>query len=351
MDLHQLPNELQAFNSGEDQTSFNSLLQFFEEKDPTPIDYFMYDYTAPFTPLLPAFQEQNLYTTNSKILSKLSHKSTQQQHQQPAQQPQFTVPLPQTMPYVPMGHSSFMGPLQSLKLEPEEEEEEEDFAQMLFGKSLPQIALGGKMPAGVSLSSANQQQHSFLPIEALLDTNPFLLENGNYKDQTDKDCLAMDKYDVLDTKLDGIGAEFNDEEGDRLSTKSHSLNGEMKSEDEKKVIVCDDGEDSIEKHIDFILQSCRHFHRNKNAKKDKNEKKMAKGSIRRKRKSKEQLNLLWDEYQINPNWTRKQIVALSNKTALSELQIYKWQWDQKKKKLNPSSELDIPLKIESIQEL
>lgn len=52
---------------------------------------------------------------------------------------------------------------------------------------------------------------------------------------------------------------------------------------------------------------------------------------KRKRKSMDQLKMLAQEFQITAEWDKDKITKLSKKTGLSEAQIYKWSWDQKKK--------------------
>ena len=50
---------------------------------------------------------------------------------------------------------------------------------------------------------------------------------------------------------------------------------------------------------------------------------------KRVRKTKEQLELLNQEYSLNPDWTGEDINALSAKLNLTKKQVYKWYWDQK----------------------
>jgi hypothetical protein len=55
-------------------------------------------------------------------------------------------------------------------------------------------------------------------------------------------------------------------------------------------------------------------------------------SIRkRNRKSINQLEILSQEFQLCTEWSKPQICRIMKKTGLSEAQIYKWGWDQKKK--------------------
>lgn len=52
---------------------------------------------------------------------------------------------------------------------------------------------------------------------------------------------------------------------------------------------------------------------------------------KRKRKSADQLTLLSQEFKNSLDWDKETMNYLAKKTGLSEAQIYKWSWDQKKK--------------------
>jgi formylmethanofuran dehydrogenase subunit B len=52
---------------------------------------------------------------------------------------------------------------------------------------------------------------------------------------------------------------------------------------------------------------------------------------RRKRKNSEQVRALMKEFNKNAVWTKEYVVELSEKTGLTEAQVYKWGWDYKKK--------------------
>lgn len=54
-------------------------------------------------------------------------------------------------------------------------------------------------------------------------------------------------------------------------------------------------------------------------------------SKKRNRKNGEQVRLLISEFEDNPLWSKEVIRILAQKTGLSEAQIYKWNWDYKKK--------------------
>jgi hypothetical protein len=53
---------------------------------------------------------------------------------------------------------------------------------------------------------------------------------------------------------------------------------------------------------------------------------------KRKRKSPDQLHRLTLEFEHEPRWSKERLRAISNATGLKEGQVYKWGWDQKRKK-------------------
>jgi len=52
---------------------------------------------------------------------------------------------------------------------------------------------------------------------------------------------------------------------------------------------------------------------------------------KRRRKNKEQVQILQNEYLRTANWTRAFMKDLAKRTGLTPSQVYKWNWDQKKK--------------------
>ncbi len=46
-----------------------------------------------------------------------------------------------------------------------------------------------------------------------------------------------------------------------------------------------------------------------------------------------------EEFERNPAWTKDTLSEVAQKTGLSEGQVYKWGWDQKRKKYGPDSVL------------
>ena len=56
---------------------------------------------------------------------------------------------------------------------------------------------------------------------------------------------------------------------------------------------------------------------------------------RRKRKSAVQMDELTRQFEENPKWSKDTLNMLSIATGLSEGQVYKWGWDQKRKRFGP----------------
>ena len=57
------------------------------------------------------------------------------------------------------------------------------------------------------------------------------------------------------------------------------------------------------------------------------------GVKKRKRKSTAQIKLLKQQLDGEMNWTKEKIVHMARITGLSQSQVYKWCWDQKKKQV------------------
>eukprot|EP00347_Sterkiella_histriomuscorum_P015151 403358126 len=62
-----------------------------------------------------------------------------------------------------------------------------------------------------------------------------------------------------------------------------------------------------------------------------NKRKKLRAKRRRQRKNLYQHNILVEEFDKNPNWDKDQIKQLSDRLGLKESQIYKWNWDHRKK--------------------
>ena len=58
----------------------------------------------------------------------------------------------------------------------------------------------------------------------------------------------------------------------------------------------------------------------------------SKNKSKRKRKTKMQIKKLEDEFDKNPHWTNEDVERISHDLKLDKSQVYKWNWDQKKKK-------------------
>ena len=53
--------------------------------------------------------------------------------------------------------------------------------------------------------------------------------------------------------------------------------------------------------------------------------------VKRGRKQEEQYDILRMEFQVNQNWNKTMIAELSAKSGLDHIQVYKWNWDQRKR--------------------
>lgn len=60
------------------------------------------------------------------------------------------------------------------------------------------------------------------------------------------------------------------------------------------------------------------------------------------RKDECQIQLLIDEFRHNTTWTKQVVARLSRQSGLSESQVYKWAWDQKKKIAGSNHEPEEP---------
>ena len=59
------------------------------------------------------------------------------------------------------------------------------------------------------------------------------------------------------------------------------------------------------------------------------------------------MDVLAEEFARDPDWSKERLLALSRLTGLTEAQIYKWGWDQRRKAeappaLNEAAELAPP---------
>lgn len=115
------------------------------------------------------------------------------------------------------------------------------------------------------------------------------------------------------------------------------------SEDEKKEIgkpVWVDGNllkdymnsDNLNTCVDNILQKVKVDLKSTNLKVIKyNPTGREKEKRRRHRKNDEQFDFLHDRFAKNPFWDKSEMKKLARQTGLKESQIYKWNWDQRKK--------------------
>eukprot|EP00826_Nyctotherus_ovalis_P062109 TRINITY_DN892_c0_g4_i3.p1 TRINITY_DN892_c0_g4~~TRINITY_DN892_c0_g4_i3.p1 ORF type:complete len:195 (-),score=39.85 TRINITY_DN892_c0_g4_i3:160-744(-) len=111
------------------------------------------------------------------------------------------------------------------------------------------------------------------------------------------------------------------------------LSSEVKEEVcEKREVVVEKNKEGNKKVGAESAQLLRHVRYTRKAKdENKNEGKEDRIVRKRKRKNMDQLKLLYNEYKANSNWTKAIMAEMALKTGLTEAQVYKWSWDQKKK--------------------
>eukprot|EP00347_Sterkiella_histriomuscorum_P001796 403370646 len=66
---------------------------------------------------------------------------------------------------------------------------------------------------------------------------------------------------------------------------------------------------------------------------DSNDKSHCSAEENKRRKNKDQVKILQNEYSKQNNWTRPFMNDLAKRTGLKRSQVYKWNWDQKKKEI------------------
>ena len=54
------------------------------------------------------------------------------------------------------------------------------------------------------------------------------------------------------------------------------------------------------------------------------------------------MKILMREFEKNPNWSKETLLEVSKKTGLSEAQVYKWGWDQKRKTFGDQAVMMMP---------
>lgn len=73
-------------------------------------------------------------------------------------------------------------------------------------------------------------------------------------------------------------------------------------------------------------------------------------SKKRRRKSTRQLEILLEEFSKDEEWSKEKISAVAVKTGLSESQVYKWCWDQKKKISSKNPDCKENMRPDSIEQ-
>jgi hypothetical protein len=92
-----------------------------------------------------------------------------------------------------------------------------------------------------------------------------------------------------------------------------------------------DDEDDLNKKVDLIIANSRTFKKRKHADKKADEP-VGRSKKPKIRKTNDQVEVLKQHYK--PNWSKQEIATLAKITGLTELQVYKWSWDQSNKKAN-----------------
>ena len=62
---------------------------------------------------------------------------------------------------------------------------------------------------------------------------------------------------------------------------------------------------------------------------------------KRNRKNNDQVKVLIEEFNRNAHWSKELVLHLAEATGLSEVQVYKWSWDYKKKIMKQSVNYNI----------
>jgi len=102
------------------------------------------------------------------------------------------------------------------------------------------------------------------------------------------------------------------------------------SENSQRKISFDDPKEDLNTKVDLIISNSRTFKKRKHADK-KTEEPCTRVKKPKLRKNNEQVEILRKNYK--PTWTKEDIVLMSSLTGLTQLQVYKWSWDQASKKV------------------
>lgn len=131
--------------------------------------------------------------------------------------------------------------------------------------------------------------------------------------------------------------DYSQEKDNLYASRENSLVTE-KSKKKKHLeingMIIDDylASDNLNECVDFLLRKDKGENR-KNINKiiRHNSSAKSKEKKKRQRKNLDQHEILLAYFQKNPNWDKQIIQKLSDMIGLKESQIYKWNWDQRKK--------------------
>lgn len=179
---------------------------------------------------------------------------------------------------------------------------------------------------------SNQKRHSFL--SQFFDSSPQSKSSG-YKIGFSETTATKDTHDLrgrLDSNFYACRKYTNDfelkpvEESTNIQVQvpktSHKEN-QVETAYEKRI----NDENKQYNHDAYNRGNIRQFERSCSI-----ESESTKGKIKkRRRKTSQQLKALKNFFEKDQNWSKDMITKISKATGLTESQVYKWCWDQKKK--------------------
>eukprot|EP00347_Sterkiella_histriomuscorum_P011141 403373602 len=214
-----------------------------------------------------------------------------------------------------------------------------------FGGKLEQINNTPNMVRSESIQHQLQQQHQLfvngprgfsyevlLPQKSLLNRSPLSGDTG----------MNSDGSADLDKDMDSTDFSQQSASNQSLQNSQQNLTEKSKKQSRNQLeingIVIDNilSSDDLNECVDFLLKkekpeikkdskgaTLRVIRHNSSAK--------SKEKKKRQRKNLDQHSILSEYFDRNPNWDKITIQRLSDELGLKESQIYKWNWDQRKK--------------------
>mmetsp|Transcript_64315 Transcript_64315/g.73834 ORF Transcript_64315/g.73834 Transcript_64315/m.73834 type:complete len:462 (+) Transcript_64315:603-1988(+) len=195
----------------------------------------------------------------------------------------------------------------------------------LLEKTLSKATKLKKSLSSMSHSANSHKETPFRSIENLLPENDLLLTPQNFKkEKGEQDCEETPRSTEYSSSIKQRPP------SSRLLQTASPNNYTSDDEDEEDNTVKDNERTSYEHHSS-LKKLLSYDQGSDKTSQDNN-------SLRkRKRKSPEQLNFLAVEFEKNPYWSKEKTMMLADKTGLSEAQVYKWSWDQRRKRFGPEA--------------